>query len=186
MFFKTFSPQETLPPKVITPRQVHGDNIVEIITGEEDLADTDGLFTKDDKFLLGIKTADCAPIIFIGQHKFGIIHVGWRGLCGQICEKMQELFAGENPQIYCGPFLAEFEIKKDFCYEQIEQKFGEQFFTFDNGRIIFRFKDAIAALLPKIVFDSRNTFVDPKLASWRRDHIEHRSNVTVVGLLTKD
>ena len=44
----------------------------------------DGIITKNKNVLLGILTADCAPVILLGKEYFGILHVGWRGLLNNI------------------------------------------------------------------------------------------------------
>ncbi len=182
MEVKTFNPQQIVPANVIFPQQVHQDKIVEIITGQEDLTATDGLFTSNDKFLLGVRTADCAPVVFISQNKFGIIHVGWRGLCQNICENMLVIFSPEKDyHIFCGPFLPQFKIKNDFCYKAIEKKFGQKFFSENDSKIIFNFQAAILSILKTIEFDGRSTYGDKSLASWRRDKKAHVNNITVVG-----
>ena len=139
-------PHEELSFEIILPNQTHGVNIVEIITGEEDLSDCDGVWTRDPRFRLGIRTADCAPIVFWDGDKFGIVHAGWRGLVGGICEQMLKIF---NPsldnlqddqtrvineyvpmglKVFVGPILPRFEIQRDFCYEAIRERFGERYF----------------------------------------------------------
>jgi len=85
---------------------------------------------------------------------------------------MLEYFA--NPKIFVSPILNEFEIQKDFCYEQIKNKFGEKYFYIkkENNKdiIIFKFIEALKSVLPiNTIFDSRDTFKNSNLASWRRD-----------------
>ena len=169
------------PKGVILPGQIHGDNIVEIITGEEDIHNCDALITKDKKFSLGIRTADCASICFSNGEKISIAHIGWRGLCLGLIEKMLMEFNQENLYVFVGPFLYSFEIKKDFCFDKIQEKFGEKYFTYDGEKITFLFKDAIMSLLPQIAeFDSRNTFKDITLPSFRRNKTSERL-VTVIS-----
>ncbi len=174
---KTFLPNEKLPEGVILPTQTHGINIREIKTSNEDLSDCDGIYTTG-KFLLGIKTADCAPVVFVEGDKFGIVHAGWRGFCGGIIEKMLVFF--EEPKIFIAPFMHSFEIQKDDCFFQIKNKFGEQFLTYEEEKIVFDFQGAIKNVLPQVIIDDRNTFFDTSLASWRRDKTNLR-NITVVG-----
>ena len=116
----------------------------------------------------------------MSHNKFGIIHVGWRGLCSQICEKMSEIFADETTEIFCGPYLPRYEIKKDFCFKALAKKFGEKFFIYQDDKIIFDFRTTLVSLLPTIRFDGRSTYEDKNLASWRRDRTTLR-NLTIVG-----
>ena len=180
MQIKTYKPTEKLPENLVLPQQVHGTKIIEIITGEEDLAECDGIWTKDKSKLLGIKTADCAPIAFWEDDKWGIIHAGWRGFYDGIIEKMLGNF--KNPNIFVGPLLPKFQIQKDFCYENIVEKFGEDYLIGieEKGIIIFDFKSAIQSIIPNAEFDERSTFNDLELASWRREQDERR-NVMVIG-----
>ena len=197
MNIKIFSPADRIPSDVILSNQTHGTNIVEIVTGEEDLSDCDGVWTRDPRFKLGIRTADCAPIAFWDGERFGIVHAGWRGLVGGICENMLEVF-GVCVNVFVGPILPRFEIQRDFCYEAIERKFGGRYFyvgannplalrafPLEKGgqasveTIMFDFEGALREVLPMAVFDGRSTFDIPELASWRRDR-DGRRNVMVV------
>ncbi len=178
----TLNPQESVPKEVIVPQQTHGNTIIEICTGQENLTDCDGLWTRDDRFLLGIKTADCAPVCFQDSEKFGILHIGWRGLVNGIGEKMQQIFTSPHTTVHIGPILPQFEIQKDFCFDELQAKFGNQFFIFQEEKIIFLFQKALQSLSPKAQFDPRSTFDTPSLASWRRDRNDLR-NTTVIGKL---
>lgn len=172
---------QDVPSGVILPGQVHGDNIVEIITGNENASNCDALITKNKNFSLGIRTADCAPVCFSDGEKIGIAHIGWRGLCLSLIEKMLKGFNSANLKVFVGPFNHFFEIKKDLCYEQIQAKFGDKFFVVDGEKITFLFRDAIMSLLPQDAeFDSRNTFKDMSLPSFRRDKTPERL-VTVIS-----
>lgn len=177
--FQTFAPNDKLPAGIIFPEQTHSDNICKIVKGDENLADTDGIFTENQNLTLGIKTADCLPIVFIENGRFGLVHAGWRGLVNNIIEKMLMNFS--DPEIFVAPFLHQFEIQKDDCYLQIQQKFGEQFFNIQEDKIIFDFLGAVKSVLPQAKIDQRNTFLDNSLASWRRDKNNLR-NYTVVGV----
>lgn len=180
MKYKTFTPSEKIPKNTILPVQTHSTNIQEIITGEEDLKNTDGLWSQNPEFILGVKTADCAPIIFIGEKKFGILHAGWRGLVNGIIENMFEVFSDETPKIWIGPLYPIFEIQKDECYEKIKKKFGEKFFSEKNSKTYFYFLSSIFSIVSNAEFHGESTFNNTHFASWRRDKTEER-NITIVG-----
>lgn len=178
---KIYLKSEDVPADVILPGQVHGDKIVEIISGNEDVSNCDALITKNRNFSLGVRTADCAPICFSDGEKIGVAHIGWRGLCLPLIENMLKNFNSETLEIFVGPFNDYFEIKKDDCFEKIQEKFKNQFFFEGGEKITFLFKDAIMSLLPKhIKFDERNTYQDMTLPSFRRDNTKDRL-VTVVS-----
>lgn len=167
--------------KVIIPTQVHGNNIVEIISGEEDLSQCDGLITFKKGMKLGIRTADCAAVCIGDGNKIGIIHIGWRGLIQGVYEKAERLFSKGHLEVFVGPFLHRFEIKRDFCFDQISARFGNEFFIYENGKIVFDFKSALSSMLPaNAVFDERDTELDLSLPSNRRNGTEKRI-LTVVS-----
>ena len=173
MKVEVFLPGQEIKKSVVIPKLTHGSNIVTIVSGNEDVEYCDALLTQNRQFSLGIRTADCAPICFSDGIKIGIAHVGWRGLCLGLIEKMLARFDAANLSIYVAPFLHSFEIQKDFCYDQIMQKFGERFIEQKKEKLMFNFKDAIASLMtPQAVYDSRDTATDLSLPSYRRGDVE--------------
>ena len=163
------------PHGVLFPEQCHGDNLIEIISGAENLENCDALITKNKNFSLGVKTADCTPICFTDGETIGIAHIGWRGLCLSLVEKMLKNFNYKNLQVFMGPSIHSFEIKKDFCFDKIQNKFGDKYFIQKDGKIIFLFKDAIMSLLlQNTEIDQRDTFLDSSLPSFRRDKTSQR------------
>ncbi len=179
---KSFRPHEAIPKNIIFGQQTHSTNIVRIVTGKEDLSNTDGLITDNHNFILGVKTADCAPIVFIGKKQFGIVHAGWRGLVDGIIENMLAEFE-DTVRIWIGPLYPVFEIQQDECYERIAHKFGNQFFSEVEGKLIFRFLPAIQSIVPQAEYCGISTFENPTYASWRRDGVISKQNITVVGRL---
>jgi YfiH family protein len=84
---------------LVMARQVHGDRIVEI--GENDtlpfpLTQCDGFVTGRSGVALGIKTADCVPILFVDSRLrvAGAVHAGWRGTALGIAAKMVGILCG--------------------------------------------------------------------------------------------
>ena len=178
--FQTFIPGELLPSNLVLPRQSHSARLVEIVTGNEDLNDCDGVWSRNSHFNLGVKTADCAPICFWNDTQFGVIHAGWRGTVNGIIENMLAITESDT-QFWIGPILPQFEIQKDACYEQIHTKFGSQFFIVNKDQILFNFKACLSHLLPSAQFDPRVTAEDLTLSSWRRDkHFENGQNTTII------
>ena len=175
MCIELFLSREEVPKSVILPQQVHDAAIVDIRTGHEDLHSCDALVTKNREFSLGIKTADCAPVCFSDGTKIGIAHVGWRGLCLGLIEKMIEQFGSKTLVIYVAPFLDSFEIQKDFCYEQITEKFRESFIEHQSDRTLFHFKDVIVSKLPsQTLYDSRDIATSLSFPSHRRNKTDKR------------
>lgn len=170
---------------ILSPKQVHKVEVNFINLKVDNNMECDAFITKNPDLTLGIRTADCAAICFGDGEKIGIAHVGWRGLCAGMIEKMFTYFTKDKTEIYIAPFLHQFQIQKDFCYDQIAQKFGEEYFTNKDGSIIFNFKGAAASLLPpQTIFDKRDTETDLSLPSFRRDKTTERL-VTAVSFFKK-
>lgn len=129
----------------------------------------DGMICHERDVALIVYGADCAILSFSNHQRIGACHAGWRGYSRGIIKQMNNLFVGGD--VFVGPFLHRFEIKKDDCYRQIENYCGDRYFSNENGKIIFDFKSAVLAELKDInvVVDPRSTFEDLKLGSFRRD-----------------
>ena len=200
MHVLTLSPTDTIPSDTILPKQTHSTNISQIITGNEELTDTDGIWTQDSSFKLGVRTADCAPVVFVGEQRFGVAHAGWKGLVGYnsktkqneplgVVEKMLDVFKHDLKEVYIEPNYPVFKIRRDFCFDSLKSKFGIKYFNFTGNTIEFKLKSALLSILEdfrtknslefKIVDSGISTFETLTLASWRRDQNRDR-NTTIV------
>jgi YfiH family protein len=62
-------------------RQVHGAAALEVKPGEAGvLGEADVLVAREPGPVLGLLTADCAPVLMIGERGSAVAHAGWRGL----------------------------------------------------------------------------------------------------------
>lgn len=68
-----------LGTRTIFPHQVHGAGV--IWAGRKNTVDADAILTDNPTLSIGIKTADCVPILLFEYKKkiVGAIHAGWRG-----------------------------------------------------------------------------------------------------------
>jgi YfiH family protein len=72
---------------VALARQVHGREVIEVGSGDSGVRGrADGLTTRAEGPVLGIFTADCAPVVIEGDGCIGIVHAGWRGLVSGVVE----------------------------------------------------------------------------------------------------
>lgn len=75
--------------KLMTVVQVHGDDLALIKDAQDvqpDAVRADALLTNVPRILLGVKTADCVPVI-LGDARSGAlaaVHAGWRGTLAEI------------------------------------------------------------------------------------------------------
>ena len=86
-----------LPERLVLMGQVHGDRIF-ILHGDGPppgaIPECDGLITDRPGVALGIRTADCVPLLFVDpvRRVIGVAHAGWRGTALCIASKMVDLF----------------------------------------------------------------------------------------------
>jgi polyphenol oxidase len=122
--------------ELATAWQVHG-NGVKLVATTQDARDDeekfDGLISKLAKIMLGVKTADCVPVL-IGDPKkkaFSAVHAGWRGTVESIAvkaiERMQKEFGSNPKDLICaiGPaaMCENYEIGQDVV-DAFESKFS--------------------------------------------------------------
>lgn len=72
------------PERLVTARQVHGVNVVRAEPGSP--AEADALWTSEPGVAVGVRTADCLPVLFEDADR-GLVaaaHAGWRGLLGGV------------------------------------------------------------------------------------------------------
>lgn len=80
--------------KLYSVKQVHGINVQRISDSDnlEDLSsvEADAVYTTDKNVILGIQTADCAPVLICSKngHAIAAVHAGWRGAVAGIVENM--------------------------------------------------------------------------------------------------
>ena len=97
----------------------------------------DALITNKKNIILGILTADCAPIIIYDPKlKFiSAIHAGWRGIYKEIIKKVVKFLvgSGSNPEdlvASIGPCINQknYEIKSDFKLKFLKQNINNKIF----------------------------------------------------------
>lgn len=77
---------------LVAPKQVHGARVVEVKAGDEpeQIAEeeADALITSAEGLAVGVRTADCAPILLASDNGAWVaaVHAGWRGAVGGVLE----------------------------------------------------------------------------------------------------
>jgi polyphenol oxidase len=110
--------------KIVTMRQVHGDNIIEVKDRQlKEAGEADGMVTAESGIYLGILTADCVPLLFIApkQRLAAAVHAGWRGTLAGIAQKTVRLFedqygvTADGLEVALGPSIGVccYEVKDD-------------------------------------------------------------------------
>ncbi len=99
---------DTLPVSVITPSQTHSINVRVARPEVWDYPDTDALISFDTSLLIGVRTADCVPIILHAPDIGAVaaIHAGWRGSLHGIVDRTVEQLCvrGADPTLMTAIF----------------------------------------------------------------------------------
>jgi polyphenol oxidase len=107
------------PPVDVTVRQIHSDQVWNAHPLADRQCEGDALITDDLNRSIGVRTADCVPILLldIGKRAVAAIHAGWRGTVAGIVvraiEKMHSDFGTQPGDIRAafGPCI------RECCYE---------------------------------------------------------------------
>jgi polyphenol oxidase len=128
---------EVSPSEMHSVSQVHGDVVLEAANPAEKESlpavsgEADALYTARSGAAVGVKTADCIPILLVNPRTrcVAAVHSGWKGTQKKIVQRAVEVFIrlGANPaEIFAaiGPSI------RACCYEVSEElaaQFGAQF-----------------------------------------------------------
>ena len=177
------------PPKgVYLPIQRHTDIVLKLssIKDKRRKKVGDAVITNLKGLKIGIKTADCVPIVLIGEDWVGVIHAGWRGLYKGIVEKTIKALREEGEEQL---FAFVFPSAKACCYEvgeEFRKLFAQNLFE-RRGKLYFDpQEEAIKRLNDnrinlKVVL-RECTICNKEYPSYRRDRTEERLYTSVVKL----
>lgn|SRR5688572_2791366 len=170
--------------KLATAWQVHGVDVKAVKT-DKDIANSeerfDALVSDRSDTLVGVKTADCAPIL-IGDPKTGsyaAMHSGWKGTAGKIItqavEKLQREYGSDpvNMMAAVGPCASgkNYEVGLDVI-DTFAAEFPshEKYFTPTRpGHALVDLRAANTDLLAGVGVNAANIFVAPFCTMERTD-----------------
>ena len=121
--------------------QVHG-NLVHTVTANSSPESTlnikaDGIVTGESNVDIGIKTADCLPVLFSSDSMVAATHAGWRGLSKNILSNTISEFTDKGAslssvRILIGPAIsvAKFEVGPEVVegFKEFSQLIGDKAF----------------------------------------------------------
>ncbi|MBV8812825.1 MAG: peptidoglycan editing factor PgeF [Acidobacteriaceae bacterium] len=108
-----FGTRQGNPKAQITLRQIHSDRILNANVIRDRDHQGDALITDCIDRSIGVRTADCVPVLLLDSQNraIGAVHAGWRGSAAAIIrrtiEKLTEDFGSKPPDIYAalGPCI---------------------------------------------------------------------------------
>ena len=125
----------------IIPDQTHSCNVAIADGYSRFYPDTDALITFERDVPIGVKTADCVPILVYAPDKQGIaaIHAGWKGTLGGIVDNVMDVLEenGVDPaqlKVAFGPSISKdvYEVSQELADGFIEAGFGAYVYS-PNG-----------------------------------------------------
>ena len=130
--------------RVISLPQVHGTQVLHVTDADAGRGyakpadgESDGYLTLTDGLPLGVKSADCVPILLEARDAQGrvlavaAVHAGWRGTAGGIASEavkaLREVCCGCEIFVAIGPCIGQccFEVGID-CVQEFERLCGKQ------------------------------------------------------------
>lgn len=168
--------------QVIIPLQTHTCNVG--LIGPDGchgpLADTDALISLARGTAVGVRTADCVPVLLFAPdaHAVAAIHAGWKGSLGGIVTRTVSMLAdrGADPRqmrAFMGPCISapDYEVSPELAATFREAGFGHC--IAGERRLdlpaVNRCRLLAAGLTPEnIAMPPCSTFSSPVFPSWRR------------------
>ena len=107
------------PWRLVMLKQIHSDTVIRVDEARGYVGEGDALETNRPGLLIGVRTADCVPILVADpEHRaVGAIHAGWKGTSAGIAantvRKLQNEYDSDPAQLYAaiGPAIG------GCCYE---------------------------------------------------------------------
>jgi YfiH family protein len=154
--YKFLAINQIRPENIVLLHQIHSNKVLTLDKNSKipknDEVKADAIVTNQKNLIIGVKTADCVPVLLFSEDEGGIIaaiHAGWRGAKSGIIQnslaKMQKLGAkAENIQTFIGPCIRQesYQISQEFYDDFIsEDKKFQKFFKKDPLKIDYFFFD---------------------------------------------
>ncbi len=172
------------------PKQKHTSRAYLLLKFPSPIVVADAVVTRLKGVEVGVLTADCAPVVFVGKETVGVAHAGWRGLRSGIIqntlsiirrfESLKDLF------VFVGP------CAKGCCYE-VGPEFEEIFpkFVFRReGKLYMDLQNAVIDTLKNCGVSNLGlleecTVCSKTYPSYRRDKTQERF-LTSVEILPQE
>lgn len=98
-YIKAFTTEreDAMPDGIILPVQTHSCRVAVVCDSQAEYPETDALVTDKAGVMIGIRTADCVPVLLYDDvsHVVAAVHAGWRGTVGGITRKAVEIMTSE-------------------------------------------------------------------------------------------
>lgn len=191
----------------MTPVQTHSLNVEIAKSRSESFPETDALITFTPHLPIGVRTADCVPILLYAPDikAAAAIHAGWKGTLGGIIDNTIDILEknGGSPEsmiVVFGPSISveKYEVSQDLADMFIDKGF-QTYVNYPNGRenkphldlqginkercLRRGIKEENIQLSNFCTFSSINRFGEPLFQSYRREGEKAGRNLSVITLI---
>lgn len=171
--------------RLYLPIQKHTNRVLQLTRFPYPPLIGDGVVTNLKGIEIGVKTADCAPVVAIGWEWFGVAHVGWRGLASGILENFIRALSNYEKDL----FLFVGPCAKACCYE-VGREFERIFPTYveeREGRFYMDLQEAVVKELRNLGIGAIGTYehctvCSEVFPSYRREKTERRFLTSIRSL----
>jgi len=172
--------------RLLAVKQVHGDRVVSSSSATPD-TEADALWTRTPGVAVGVRTADCLPILIEDRRSGAVaaVHAGWRGVISEIVARTVEALQrggsqAEDLHVAIGPCIQRccFEVDGDLP-DRFRAAFGEEVIAPQPGKakVHLDLPRAVAITLERwkvpaahVVALPQCTHCDARFFSHRREH----------------
>lgn len=164
-------------------KQVHGADVLEVGRASDPVAgEADVLTTSERGVTIGILTADCTPVVVVGEGRTAVAHAGWRGLVAGALEAAVDA-VGDVRAAWVGPSI------HACCYEvgpEVVEAFRNKGLPVAAPDRVDPGRAAVVALrrsgVERIASSTDCTSCDARYFSYRRDGLTGRQGAFVTLL----
>lgn len=194
-----------------TPHQTHSVNVkvIERIF-DRDTEDTDALVTFKDDVAIGVRTADCVPVLMYAEDVNGVaaVHAGWKGTLGGIVDNTLDVLEGKGAdlsklKVAFGPSISakNYEVDAELAGRFAEAGF-EDYVSWPNGKERKPHLDLQGVNMERLrrrgvkeenivpsqlcTFDSKDDDGNYLFPSYRRENGTSDRLLTCISLLNRD
>jgi YfiH family protein len=167
-----FGTRHSIPPlDIVTVHQIHSTRVISNQGMPRRNEDADGLIENTPGIAIGIKTADCVPILLADPVRRAVaaIHAGWRGTAGNIVQaairSMASEFSTRAEHVHAaiGPSIG------PCCYE-VGPEVASQFSLTPSNRVHLDLRSLNAKQLEASGVHAGNISISPDCTKCSPDH----------------
>ena len=189
--------------KIILLKQIHSNKFFYIdknFNFKKDRYKGDAIITAQKKIVIGVLTADCAPILLYDKNKnmISAIHAGWKGAYKDIVKNVVNFMlkkgcTTKTITAVIGPCISikNYEVKKDFLLKFLKKDNKNKiFFIRKKSKIFFNLNKFIyfqlksldiknIEIINKDTFDIKNNFFSAR-RSISRNEDDYGRNISII------